>query len=504
MLAKRSFYNLTFGMVGQLITISLGLLIPRIFLVHYGSEVYGFISSIGQIIVYMSLLEAGVGAATLQALYKHVAKVDQQNINSILAATSNFYKKTGMYYLISVILLSIIYPFIVDSTLDKTTIIIVVLFTGLGGALNYYFQGTYTIFLIAEGKGYINTSITTIINILVSSIKIILILKGFNIIIIQGSYFFMSIIQIFIYKVYINKNYKWIDLKVNPNFESIAQKNSVIVHQISGMIFRNTDVLVLTIFTNLKIVSVYVLYNLLFSVIDNIINTVNNSIIFALGRTFHQSRDIFIKLYDAYEVYFMALVFSLFTIAYIFILPFMKIYTSGIEDINYIDFWLPILFVLLKLLSNARASSNSLIEIAGHFSKTKYRSIIESLINLVSSIIFVQFFGIYGVLLGTIMALLYRSVDIIIYANKRILKRSSWITIKRWIINFGIILVIVFTTDHININLTSYISVVSWAAMFTVIILLIFFTVSSLFEKEIFVYTFKYLVRLKKGKIKRS
>lgn len=49
---------------------------------------------------------------------------------------------------------------------------------------------------------------------------------------------------------------------------------------------------------------------------------------------------------------------------------------------------------------------------------------IEAAINVIVSIAAVQFIGIYGVLLGTIAALLYRTNDFIIYANTKILMRS--------------------------------------------------------------------------------
>lgn len=93
MKAKRSLLNLGFGLTSQVITIILGFFIPRLIMVNYGSEANGLIASIVQIISYFALLEAGVGAASLQALYKPIASNDRGHINSILAATSRYYKK---------------------------------------------------------------------------------------------------------------------------------------------------------------------------------------------------------------------------------------------------------------------------------------------------------------------------------------------------------------------------------------------------------------------------
>lgn len=225
MKAKRSLINLALGLISQLLIIALGILIPRLLLVNFGSEVNGLLSSVGQIIIYMSLLEAGVGAASLQALYKQVAGANRENINSILSATSSYYKKTGIYYFICIILLSVFYPLFIDSSIDKMTIMFVILVTGMGGAINFYFQGTFKAFLIAEGKSYVDTSITTLINIVISGLKILFILKGYNLIAIQSTHFVLMIVQIIIYQIYINRNYQWLDLKVKPDFDAISQKN---------------------------------------------------------------------------------------------------------------------------------------------------------------------------------------------------------------------------------------------------------------------------------------
>ena len=74
---KRSFYNIFFGMLSQIISIVLGIVIPRLVLISLGSESNGLLSSINQALVYLSLLEAGIGTATLQALYKPVAEKDK-------------------------------------------------------------------------------------------------------------------------------------------------------------------------------------------------------------------------------------------------------------------------------------------------------------------------------------------------------------------------------------------------------------------------------------------
>lgn len=107
----------------------------------------------------------------------------------------------------------------------------------------------------------------------------------------------------------------------------------------------------------------------------------------------------------------------------------MKLYTEG-SDINYIDWKLPVLFGMYQLLSYGRVPSNMVIGFANEFKTTQWRACLEAIINLAVSFVCVFKFGIYGVLFGTIAALIYRANDVIIFANHHIFKRSMWPTYR--------------------------------------------------------------------------
>ena len=190
---------------------------------------------------------------------------------------------------------------------------------------------------------------------------------------------------------------------------------------------------------------------MVFSSLSTLINSVNSSLNYILGHAWAK-KDLqdYRKTHDMYESLYMASVFAVFTVAYILILPFIAIYTKGITDIPYIDVYLPILFVLVQLLSCSRATASRLITISGHARTTQKQSIIEAAINLISSIVLVNFLGIYGVLLGTIIALLYRTNDIIIYANLKVLNRMPWKTYKKVLVNLVVFSCVAFAVRYIQ------------------------------------------------------
>jgi len=152
---KRSINNILFGFLNLLITALLGMIIPRLLLVNFGSEINGLISSINQIFAYFIILEAGVGLSTLQSLYGPVGNNNISRINGILSATNKYYKKSGVIYFFALLLFAFLYPTIISSSVEESTIISVIMLTGMSGVINFLFQGKYQILLQAEGKNYI-------------------------------------------------------------------------------------------------------------------------------------------------------------------------------------------------------------------------------------------------------------------------------------------------------------------------------------------------------------
>lgn len=487
--SKKGAANILTAVLSQVFTLALGIVIPRLVLINLGSEANGLMNSINTVLTYVSLLEAGVGTASMVALYTPVALGDKQQINAILAATDIFYRRTGRWYFVAVVIMTAVFPLSIKSTLPAWQIMAVTFLSGMPGVISYYFQGKYQILLRAEGKSYVLTTLTTIIHTCTSISKIVLLICGCDIVILQCMYMTFSLIQVVFILSYIKKHYGWINLRVEPDFKAISQSKNVLVHQISTLIFTNTDTLILTYCCGLKTVSVYGMYTLLFGMISTAIGNFGGAN-FVLGQTYDTDRPRFLRLLDVYEIFNMVLTFSLFCIANMFILPFMELYTSGVADISYVDNYLPYLFIATYLLSNGRTSSIQVINYAGHFRLTQWRSVLESAINVIVSLVCVFKFGIYGVLLGTIAALLYRTNDMIIYANKKILHRSPWKTYRRWLVNLVLFIMVTVISKRLfaHIALDTYPRIILWAAIACIVVMPLFFAVASIFDRETYRY----------------
>lgn len=433
---KKSIRNLLSAAIGQLIAIAIGFMLPRLYIINFGSEVNGLLNLVNQILMYLSLFEAGVGAVTLQALYGPVARGEQSSINGILSATHRYYKRAGIIYLGALTAVSAVYPLVVKGDIGYITVFLVLFLSGLPSAVSFHAQAKYVLLLKAEGKNYIITNLAALITALVGLAKAALILMGYNVLAVVFVSFLIHLIQAVYITRYIKKHYHSLSVDEEPDYQAISQKNYMLVHQISGMIFQNTDILILSAVSGLKVVSVYSVYKLVMSQAANLTYIFQSSVDFVLGQTYHTNQAKYIQRIDLFESYFSALNFAMHAVIFYVLHAFVQMYTRG-ADMQYADPKLVYLFVAIELLTIMRMPMLQTINYAGHFKKTTPQTVMESIINVVVSLFAVYKWGIYGVLIGTIVALLYRTNEIIFYANRKLLNRSPLRSYLVYLLNFG-------------------------------------------------------------------
>lgn len=243
---RDSLKNLLFGLISFLVTTALGVLVPKLILDAYQSEVNGLISSVRQFYSYFLLLEAGVGGAALQAMYDPMSRQDRNKLSGILSATAQFYRRTGLFYVLGVVLLSVLYPLFVDSALDQRLIFWIVAFQGAAGCARYFVMAKLQLLLKVDNRTYVLSNITTVFSVLSNLARIVLILRGRSILVVQGAFCLIDACQVIAAVVYVRRRYPWIDWHARPDHQAISQKNAVLVHQISSLVFSNTDTLILT------------------------------------------------------------------------------------------------------------------------------------------------------------------------------------------------------------------------------------------------------------------
>ena len=161
--------------------------------------------------------------------------------------------------------------------------------------------------------------------------------------------------------------------------------------------------------------------------IRKIVNSVSSGTTAAFGNMIARNEDsILKKRFEQYELLTFLVCYILFTSAAVLFIPFVAIYTKGITDVNYIRYGLAVCFCTAEFFACVKLVYENVVFAAGKFKQTKKTAYAEAAINIIASIILVQFIGLSGILIGTICAGVFRTLMYNMYASKNIVHRSSW------------------------------------------------------------------------------
>ena len=113
---KRSIINIVLALASQFVTVVIGMLLPRALMVNYGSETNGLVTSLQQVISYLTLIEGGLLSTVAVSLYKPLADNDTDKVNQILASAKYFYRRTGIAFCLALAVFAIVYPLTIAKT----------------------------------------------------------------------------------------------------------------------------------------------------------------------------------------------------------------------------------------------------------------------------------------------------------------------------------------------------------------------------------------------------
>lgn len=494
--------NMSVTLLYQAVSICFGFLLPKMLLETYGPSIHGLTSTIANTMNYIMLLNAGLTTAAIQSLYKPFSENNTKRLNEVYNAIKSFYFKTGLAFTIAVFVVAFILPLIIGSEVDKSIVFFLMITMGMEQILDCFLISSSRALLQADQKMYITYRINIIAFLIRGIIQIILISNEAPIILVQVVLPSLVLFRFIFMNWYIKKNYQMLDSKVKQDRNALSKRWSAFVHQISGLILNSTDVIILTIFINQIAVSIYSIYQLVFSHLYSFLLTIfSTGSVASFGNLIAKGDRNIQKKYNQFELLFFMVITILYSVSAVMILPFVSLYTSGVNEINYVDNILGLLFMTIGIFNSLRVPALTIIDAAGHYKETQNRAIIEMLINLIVSLTLVIFLGIYGILIGTIVAFLYRTTDMIIYANKYILKQKQYNSFSRVLFVFLLIILNLSLFKYlVSWEVTNWLEWIIQAIIVTIISIITTIVLNYIKERKAVFELFKMAVNLLKFK----
>lgn len=439
---KLIFINSSMGLISQVVTILFTFITRTLFIKYIGVELLGLNSTFTSILSTLSMAELGFESAIVYSLYRPLHDKKYDEINDVMNIFKLVYRAIGLFFILASIIMLPFLRFIITDFAVSTRVYVYFILQAIASACTY-FLAYKRVIIFADRKDYICKFIDTIINIIFNLLQcwVLIVTQDYMM------YLVLKIVQVYssniVVHVYCTKHYSYL-VKGKVNFvklkEILSNVKNIFVGKIAQYIYQSTDNLVISIFVGTISVGYFVNYSTLTKSLKNLTVSILNPLMPFIGNFL--ASDI---SKEGKKNIFLLYSHVRYLIAMFIIIPLVVL----IDD--FIVLWVGADMVLARAISVLLAieyyidlvhsSTVDFINGAGLFKYSKYISIIGAITNLFSSLIFVQFWGIAGVLAGTIVSqiVFWCGRSIIVYFKCMKLTRKEFAAY--WLRNVGYVIV---------------------------------------------------------------
>lgn len=404
---KSSFKNMITAVSSNVLTIIVGLVAQAVFIKILGSEYLGLNGLFSNVISMLGIVELGMGSAIIYNMYKPIAENDHEKIKSLM----QFYKKS---YRIITLIISIIgimiIPFIkyivdIESVTVGINVYLVYILFLLETICSYILSYKRSM-LYADQKEYITNIIHMGYTILVNTMQLTFLYFTHDYYLYLIIKVMMRLVENIVISSYVNRRYSYLLDNNVTKLDSKTEKDifqkirALFFHKIGTFIVSGTDNIIISKYLGLVTVGLYSNYYMIINAVQTVINHIIQATRASVGNLLVTESKT--KQFDVFnKIRFVNFWISCFSSICIFVI--MDIFIT--ICIGY-KFVLPTKVLLVLVINffivSSRSTYGAFKEAAGIFYEDRFVPIIESLLNIVLSIIFVKKFGLMGVFMGTI------------------------------------------------------------------------------------------------------
>ena len=221
----------------------------------------------------------------------------------------------------------------------------------------------------------------------------------------------------------------------------LDQKWTGIGQHIAYFLHTNTDVVLLTLFANARLIAVYSVYHLVINSIRAITDAFSGGMEAAFGEMIAKGQLAKLqRSYGRYKALLTSVSVVMFCCTGVLIVPFIKLYTKGITDADYTQPLFALIMLLAEAVNCMILPCASLPVAANRLKQTRWGAYGEAIINIALSCILIQWDPLLGVAIGTLAATVFRGVFYMFYSSKHLLHMPFYKLILRFVGTIAVLL----------------------------------------------------------------
>lgn len=404
---KNGIRNSIINTSAYLLTILCSFIVRTVFIKTLNSEYLGINGIFTNILSLLSLAEMGIGTAIIYSLYKPLAENNKIKVMQLM----NFFKKAYqtiavVVAIIGILILPFLYKFINNVPDIPESLNVIYLLYLINSVASYLFIYKRSL-LVTDQKEYVASIIGAFYTIIVSIMQIVILIMTQNFLLYLIIQIILGVVQNIAISIICDKKYPYIknNHEILPKEEQkdiFKNVKALLIYRVASIVVNSTDNLLLSKFVGITAVGLYSNYYLIIHALYTLVRQSITALAASIGNL-NTTKDIEkMKLVYNTTTFLSSWMFGLVAIGLFVILDnFIALWAGNtyVMDRNVV-----IVLIINFYLMGVSGVYNVLRTTYGLFTQGQLRPLISSVINFVTSIIFVKYFGIFGVFLGTCIA----------------------------------------------------------------------------------------------------
>lgn len=401
---RYSLYNAISAIGMTVVNGLLGMVATRFIIGAFGQDFDGLNATANQIVNMLLILEGGFTLASNVALFEPLGRRDTATVNGLLSATQRKFRGIGLLFLLVGMAVSVGYCFVVNSALPPEFVFTVMVMTVVPAAFNLFYATTYRVLLQGQQKEYVINlfSMATLGLGHVANIVMILCTGSRWMWMVRANTMVFALANSLLIAWYVKRKNRFVDLKVPPCGEAIKGTGDVMVQKITGVVYKSAPIVFLSISPDggTAWASVYAVYNNVFNLLKSVLHGIIDAPRHGFGQmlTERKREDVW-PTFAQYEYIAFLSVYVMLTTCGALILPFVNIYTAGLQDnVDYYNVGIAVMMVLITAIELLHIPSGHLINMSGNFRVSRNFQLIACGVLLVTMLVGGMLWPVYGML----------------------------------------------------------------------------------------------------------
>lgn len=402
--------NIFFGIILKAYQILVPFLMRTAMIYLMGVEYLGLNSLFTSVLQVLNLAELGVGSAMIYSMYKPIAEDDKETICALMHLYKIYYRVIGLAVGIMGLILLPFIPKLIRGTVPSDMNVYVLYLLNLGATVVSYWLFAYKNSIL---QAYQRTDITSRVSLITESIKYVLQIG--TLAIFHNYYYYVIVLLLtqimtnIITALCANKMYPDCKARGKLPKETVTGINrrikDLFTSKLGAVIVNSADTIVISAFLGLSTLAIYQNYFYLITSVIGFVFIVFNACRAGIGNSLVvESKE---KNFEDFRLFTFIIVWisGVCTSCFLCLFqPFMKLWVG--EKLM-VSFSVVICFCIYYFVYEINQLFNVYKDAAGIWHEDRFRPLITALTNLILNLLMVNQYGLYGVILSTVLSMLF-------------------------------------------------------------------------------------------------